>query len=225
MVRSGDTDMTEIAELVRRSSVGEAGAWAELQARIEPEITAIARRHPSLRNKGLASKVDDIAEVVVATLERLARDDFKNLKRFLEQQQEGTPMTFDSWLYGAVDFVIREHVRRRFGRAPKVDADTPASVRPSKRELQSHAARLDDIPPERSFLSTMGMTARLTVAEIFEHIARDFTPSEVVAMRMYYREDRSFAEIAAALQFEDPEQAERLVRKLNARLRYRFSQT
>ena len=53
---------------------------------------------------------------------------------------------------------------------------------------------------------------------------RDFAREELTAMRLYYAEERSFAEIAAALGLPDARDAERPVRRLNARLRYHFVQ-
>jgi DNA-directed RNA polymerase specialized sigma24 family protein len=120
-----------------------------------------------------------------------------------------------------VDFVIREHLRKRFGRAPRL-SDPAAPKQPSKRDLQTQAGRLDDEHIERSFMRTLGMTAKLTAAEIFAHVARDFAPKEAEAIHMYYAQDRSFEEIAQELGLASAKDADKLVRKLNARLRYRF---
>lgn len=189
-------------------------------------MIAVTRRHRGLRGKGLAALPDDVAEITASTFERLARSDFQNLKRFEAHHGAGADdapwaQRFDDWLYGVVDFVIREHLRKRFGRAPR--PSTPdAPKQPSKRDLQTQAGRLDDAALDRSFLRTVGMTARLTAAEIFAHVARDFAPAEAEAIRLYYAQDRSFEEIATALGLAAPKDAERLIRKLNARLRYRF---
>ncbi|HEX5660045.1 MAG TPA: hypothetical protein VFX59_22770 [Polyangiales bacterium] len=214
--------MSEL-ELVRGTLAGAAGAWQALQGVLQPTIQAIARAHRSMRSKGLASQPDDVAEVVTATLERLARDDFQNLRRFVERSQESAqPESFDSWLYGTVDFVVRDHLRKRFGRAPRGESDRP---RPSKRDLQSNAGRLDDGELDRLLLSQLGMTMRLTVAEVFAHIERDFSPDEARALRMYFSQDASFDEIAKALSLADAREAEKVIRRLNARLRYRFAPT
>jgi hypothetical protein len=216
--------MTDL-KLVRGTLAGEPSAWPALQAALLPTVQAIARGHRSMRAKGLAMQPDDVAEVVASTFERLARDDFQNLRRFLErsEQSEGAD-SFDSWLYGAVDFVVREHLRRRFGRAPRRDA-TPQRPQPSKRDLQSHAGRLEDGELDRMLLSQVGMTTRLTAAQIFAHIERDFAPAEAQALRMYFQQDASFDEVAQALSLADAREAERLIRRLNARLRYRFLTT
>jgi DNA-directed RNA polymerase specialized sigma24 family protein len=210
--------------LIERTLAGDNDAWRTLQSQLEPTILSIARRHQGLRKRNLAGSQDDLREVVVATLERLSRDDFQNLRRFLERSAgEPSPDALDSWIYGAVDFVIREHLRQRFGRAPQPTTDPSKPRPPSKRDLQSHAGRIEDAETDRSLLQTLGMTTKLTAAQIFAHIDDMFEPSERLALHMYYTEDHSFAEIALALELSDAKEAERMIRRLNARLRYRFA--
>jgi hypothetical protein len=218
--------MEDLEQLVQLTLAGDGAAWQQLQAALDPMITSIARSHPGLRAKGLAALPDDVAEVRTATFERLARKNFDNLKRFVERQSQAAPERperFDAWIYGAVDYVIREHLRQRFGRAPKPNPGEPNAVRPSKRELQSQAGRIDGLEVDRSFISTLGMTSKLTVAEIWTHIERDFDADEVRALRLYYSDDRDFDEIASGLGLADDKSAEKLIRRLNARLRYRFA--
>lgn len=217
--------MPDLDVLVQQTVAGDSQAWRTLQGLIQPTILAIARAHRGLRGKGLASLPDDLADVVAATLERLARSDYQNLRRYLERQAQAdasSQESFDGWLYHTVDFVIREHLRSRFGRAPRASELPPARPRPSKRDLQSQAGRLDEGELDRAFLRTMGLTARVTVSEIFRYIESDFTADEAQALRLYYAEDGGFAEIARALNLADDKAAERLIRRLNARLRYRF---
>jgi DNA-directed RNA polymerase specialized sigma24 family protein len=216
--RLRSANMAELDELVRQTVAGEAGAWPALQAAVQPTIAAIARSHRSLRAKGLASLPDDVAEVTTATLERLARTDFQNLRRYCERA-DSSGGSFDTWLYGIVDFVIRDHLRQRYGRAPKAELERP---QPSKRDLQSQAGRLDGDGLDRLLLSQVGMTMQLTVTQIFDYIERHFAPDETRALRMYFREDASLGEIAHALGLPDAKAADKLIRRCNARLRYRF---
>lgn len=219
--------MDDVETRVRLASEGDRDAWRALQAQLEPAILSIARRHRGLRKAGLADLPDDLAEVRTATFEWLSRANFQNLHDFLARNPDsgdGLASSFDNWVYGAVDFVIRAHLRARFGRAPKLPADGSGPVRPSKRDLQSKAGRLDQGSVERAFLVTLGMTVKLTLGEIFAHIQSDFSSDEARAMHLYYAEERSFEEIAAAIGLSDAKEAEKLIRRLNARLRYRFSQ-
>jgi hypothetical protein len=216
--------MDDLEQLVRRTIAREPGAWPALQAASQPIILHVARRHRSLRAKGLSTLPDDLAEIVVSTLEELSRSDFENLKRYVDyaaDTRDANRAGFRTWLYGKVDYVSREHVRKRFGRPPTARSKA-ARPQPSKRDLQSRAGRLDDAELDRRLLTQVGMTARLTVAQVFEHIGRDFAPDEARALRMYFSDDAGFEDIAAALGLADAREADKLIRRLNARLRYKF---
>lgn len=213
--------MTDLEALLTRTLAGEVVAWRELQLVIEPTIAAIARRHPGLRRKGLAIVVDDVREITVASLERLARDDFKNLRRFRETSDAAGSSNFDSWLYGAVDYVIRDHLRTRFGRAPTVDIDPGSTHVPSKRDLQTLAGSIDNESVQRALSETLGMTTKLTVAEVFRYVDQSFSEDDARVLRLHYMSDCSFSEIGSALGLE-PGSVEKRLRRLNARLRYRF---
>src|SRR5687767_509067 len=118
--------MEQVERLVRATLRGEPAAWGELVLAVAPQIEAIARAHAGMRKRGLAAQVDDLAEVTTATLERMARDGYRNLRRYVEQLERSTPegaQSFDSWLYGTVDYTIREHLRSRYGRAPRREAE------------------------------------------------------------------------------------------------------
>lgn len=223
--RPARRDEPELEPLVRALLRGEPDGWDTLASAIAPRIVAIARTHPSMRERKLASREDDIADVTTSALERLRRDEHKNLRRFVEQrdaQQGGAEGTsFDGWLYGMVDFTIRDHLRKRFGRAPR--AAQLATGRPSRRDLNTLAGRIDEEPLDPAFVSTLGATKRVTVAEIFAYVSSHFTPLEARALQLFYLEDKSAVEIAALLALADERAADKLIRKLNARLRYHFA--
>jgi DNA-directed RNA polymerase specialized sigma24 family protein len=218
-----------LESIVREVLLGKMGAWPALVSAINPHIIAITRSHPSMRGRKLANLEDDVAEVATSSLERLARDDFKNLRRFIAQRDEASGQasegtatgSFESWLYGTVDFTIRDHLRKRFGRAPR--SDDTGQRRPSRRDLGTLAQRLDQEPLDRAFVSTLGATKRITVAEIFEYATTHFDAIEAQALRLFYLEDKSAAEIAQELGLPDERAADKMIRKLNARLRYRFA--
>lgn len=219
--------MDDTTELVQRVLAGDAAAWRELQIAVEPAILRIARRHPSLLRKGLAAQPDDLAEIRTVALENLACANFSNLRRFNERSASAAaPLTvsFDAWLYGLVDFVVREHLRKRFGRASGVMLESASGVRRlNKRELHSQAGRLED-HPEPPMANAFGITTRLTLVEIQQFIDAEFSSQEAQAVRMHYLEGYRYEEIARQLGLGDGASAERLVRRLNARLRYRFAE-
>lgn len=210
--------------LISAVIAGDRDAWRRLAEQLSPRIDAIARAHPQLRSRGLTGSPDDLAEVGTATLERLVRNEYQNLRRFVERraQSSGTPQSFDSWLYGAVDYTVRDHLRKRYGRAPRAAELESARPLPSKRDINSHAGGLDAMQLDPTYLQRFGMTVRLTVSEIFEYAEREFSEVESDAMHRYYRRDQDFEEIADALGLEDAVEAEKLIRRLNARLRYKF---
>lgn len=209
-------------KLVQMSIGGDIAAWTALQRVLDPMIVRIAQRHPNLRRKGLADQADDIAEVRTASLERLKNNDYHNLRSFMERHTEGHAEKLDSWLYGVVDYTIRDHLRQRFGRAPKVPASQGGGAQPSKRDLGSRAGRLDD-EPEHALLTAAGVTTHMAVAQILAFIEESFSADEATAVRLHYLENRSYDEIASSLGLRDSKQAEQLIRRLNARLRYRFA--
>lgn len=203
---------------------GDRAAWAHLMVAWGPTLYGMARAHVGLRVKKLLGD-DDVAEVVTATFERLQRRDFASLRRYLEQLEhpgdEAKPRSLDAWLYGALDFAVRAHLRARYGSAPRTDAAWP---RLSRRDLGTNAARL---PAEDQLAAAWAksLTTQLTLAEIWGVVEREFAAHELEAVRLHYLEDASFSEIAARLGLADAAAAERLIRRLNARLRHRFSKT
>lgn len=209
--------------LIQRILAGDRTAWPELQRLTQPTIVNIARSHPGLRKAGLAGLEDDVAQVVVLTFARLSNNNFKNLAKFAARADsaEAPAQSFDSWLYGAVDYAIREHLRARHGRAPRTD---DGKLRLSKRDLHSQAGRLDtSSEAARAAFHTLQITAKLTARQIFEFAAEHFAAEELRALQLYYLEERGFEELATALGLGSAHDAERLIRRLNARLRYAFS--
>jgi DNA-directed RNA polymerase specialized sigma24 family protein len=212
----------ELEALLRRTVGNDVDAWRELLEQVTPSIQAITRSHEAMRGRGLADRSDDLSEVTLAVIGRLARDDYKNLKRYLAQCEGEQPQSFDSWLYGTVDFAIRDHLRKRFGRAPKLVA-APTRPLPSKRDLNTQAEEFDEGLMRVSIQRSLGVTTALDLAHILAYVAAHFSGDEVRALQLHYAEDKSLAEIAAALGLPDEASAQKLLRRLTARLRHRFA--
>ena len=189
---------------------GDMLAWKSLQSDLVPMVRRILRRHPSLRDPALSNDPDVQSEILTATLMRLSTDDFRTLRRFVELGPGHAP-TFESWLYGALDFAVRDHFRQRYGRSRQAV--------PSKRDLSESASFVPSF--EISDAEPADVADKLTVIEILRFVEQTFHPDEVKLMRLYYVEDRSLGEIATELNLP-PKQAEQLLRRLNARLRYKF---
>jgi hypothetical protein len=203
-------------------------AWRSLQEQILPQLERWARSHPNLRRKGLARSEDDLREVVLVTLERLRAADFRNLRNFLASTAEST-VPFESWLYGALDFTVREHLRHRFGRVGRRRAGGDPAVtaaeadvkqpKPGKRDLNTFAARFEE---ELFANSRTGLTWKVTLREVLAYAEAQFTPLESRALRTYVEAGASYEELRDELGLADASEAERLIRRLKERLRVRF---
>ena len=221
---------------------GRPAAWRGLMVLLAPHVEAWARSNRLLRRCRLTGD-DDARAVMVAVFERLAAGDHANLRAFAAREAaaaaeadalmtelarlgrldepdadadapptEAAPAK--AWLLRLLDYVARDHVRRRFGWA-EPDAG------PSKRDLGTDAARLDGVadagarPP---------MTDRLTVgklvAEVRAYVAT--FPAPMQAALELWLDDHGFAEIATHLTLADADAARALVRAGQARLRERF---
>jgi DNA-directed RNA polymerase specialized sigma24 family protein len=236
----GQSFEAEATRLVERVVSGQTEAWRALLVRIAPIIEGWARGSRVLRCCRLSSE-DDVRTVMVGVLERLADDDYANLRRFLsrtvvEAEPEdliaevvrlgrldedaeperddtvGTP--FRAWLIRLVDFVARDHARERLGWVA-----TPGE--PTKRDLHTDAPRLDAAPePAARPPMTDRLTVAKLVAEVREHIAT--FPSEMQVALGMWLDDVGLPEIAARLELADPSRARALIRAGQARLRERF---
>jgi hypothetical protein len=214
---------------------GDRAAWFQLSLHIEAWVEQHAPRHWRMRKARLANSHDDVRDVLLETLERVDRDDFAELRRYLERKREQVPdvraetleveaaPSFVAWLAGLVDFAIREHVRKRYGRASKASArpDAPARVGLSKRSLQSWAVHPSESEVHNLAGATLGLSRILTAHSILNYAAEAFEARELSLFRRYL-EQGTFEELAEEFGLESPEQARAEVRRLKERLRARF---
>ena len=205
-------------------------AWRRLLARIGEPIEAWAARSPLLRRARLSGE-DEARAVLLGVIERLAADDFDNLRAYLsrrgpragddldrlvrlgdddsrEDEAAATPLR--AWLLTLVKFVERDHVRSRLGWGAG-----------DKRDVGSHAERLPTSPQhgERPPI-TDALTVARVMQEVRAHIAA--FPDEMRRALELWSEDVPFDEIAAQLGVGDAGKAKNLVRAAQARLRERF---
>lgn len=215
-------------------------AWRALMVKLAPRLEGWARNNRLLKRCRLAGD-DDARAVMVAVLERLAANDYQNLGAFLAHQElaapqpdlvaevirlgklddddaattdvdHGTPLR--AWMLRLVDFTSRDHVRRRLGWGQRDGA-------PSKRDLTTDAAALDDHPEPAA---RPPMTDRLTVSKLVEEVSKhiDTFPAEMRIAVIMWLDDAEPAEIAKKLDLGDPARAKALIRAGQARLRERF---
>lgn len=218
----------------------DAAAWRSLMVRIAPRLEAWAKSNRLLRRCRLASD-DDARAVMVAAFERLAANDYDNLRQFVghaapveppahdlvadviqlakldDDEPEAEPERLEgthlrAWLLRLVDYVARDYVRRRLGWS---DGET------TKRAPHSDAMPLSDHDqPSARPPMTDRLTVAALVAEIREHLAS--FPSDMQTAVALWLQDADDAEIARRLGLGDPSRARALVRAAQARLRERF---
>lgn len=214
---------------------GDRAAWFQLTMHIEAWVEAHAPRHWRMRKARLASSHDDVRDVLLETLERVDRDDFAELRRYLAQKRAEVPdvrsetreadtdLSFTAWLASLVDFAIREHVRKRYGRTSKASArpGDPARTGLSKRSLHSWAVHPSEGEAANTAGATLGLSRILTARSILGYAEQAFDARELALFRRYL-EQSTFEELAEEFALASPELARAEVRRLKERLRARF---
>jgi hypothetical protein len=223
---------------------GDRAAWFQLTLYIEHWVSVQVPNHWRMRKARLSHSEDDVRDVLLEVLERVGDDDFRPLRQYLERKMQAVPdvratsddapqVTFASWLAGLVDYAIRDHVRKRYGRAPAPraseappDSDQPpeAEKTPSltKRDMHSWAVH----PAASSSSGEFGggnpaVTGMLTAHAILRYAAETFDERELGVFRRYL-EQASFDELSEEFQLGGKQAAEAEIRRLKERLRSRF---
>lgn len=224
---------------------GDRAAWFQLALHIEQWVHDHVPRHWRMRKARLSGSEDDVRDVLLETLERVDRDDFRALRQYLERKLAAVPdvrtgaeaartsdpasdaersLSFVAWLAALVDFAIREHVRKRYGRAPSVRGDE-GEERPlpalTKRSLQSWAVHPTDGSSGHFGSAQAGLSRVLTARSILSYAAESFDASELSLFRRYL-EQATFEELVEEFALSDVDAARAEVRKLKERLRARF---
>lgn len=215
---------------------GDRAAWFQLTLYVEAWVARVVPTHWRMRKARLARSEDDVRDVLLEVLERIDHDDFRALRQYLERKvarvpdvrdrASAAPLTFASWLSGLVDYAIRDHVRKRYGRGPGQQAE-PSESEPAlpltltKRDLHSwavHPTRVQsgDFGGARPALSRV-----LTARSILRYAAEAFDARELQVFERYL-EQASFDELAAEFALAGPEAARAEIRRLKERLRAHF---
>jgi hypothetical protein len=198
---------------------GRPGAWQAFQTALAPQLERWARAHRAFRRRKLADSIDDVRDVMVATLVRLSADEFRNLRRFRDAHPGCSERDLSAWLYGSFDYALREHLRARFGRLTRRGELQPGHEGPSKRDFHTLAQRLEVEPAhEHGSGATTGIAAREVEAFVTQH----FSAREAQVLRAYLADDACFGALADEFSLGGREDAQRFVRKLKERLRAHF---
>jgi hypothetical protein len=216
---------------------GDRAAWFELTLHIEAWVERHVPRHWRMRKARLSHSEDDVRDVLLETLERVDRDDFRALRQYLERKQQAVPdvraqllegateLTFAGWLAGLVDFAIRDHVRKRYGRRAPASASKDDELLGlpvlTKRSLHSWAVHPSETQSGHFGGAAAGLSRLLTARSILSYAAEVFDARE---LRFFgrYLEQATFEELAQEFSLARPELARAEARKLKERLRARF---
>ena len=215
---------------------GDRAAWFELTLHIEAWIESHVPRHWRMRKARLSHSEDDVRDVLLETLERVDRDDFRALRTYLERKQQALPdvrapqregateLTFAGWLAGLVDFAIRDHVRKRYGRAPAsaTNEDEPPGLPVlTKRSMHSWAVHPTETQSGHFGSAAAGLSRLLTARSILSYASEVFDARELRFFARYL-EQATFEELAQEFSLARPELARAEARRLKERLRARF---
>lgn len=203
-------DVPAAEALVGRLVAGERAAWPVFAALIHPVLERLARNRRHLGP--LAEVVDHRRAVVVSTLDKLARHDWRSLHTFGPWREANPGKDFGDWLRIVVANVARAHVERTLG-------GRGASVAANKRLLHTLATVLPDdgVPGLRP-----AMTDAQTAREILAY-ARAHLDARQLAALTAWLEGADADAIAVTVGLADAGEAARVVRAALARLRRAFA--
>jgi len=221
---------------------GDRAAWFQLTLYVEEWVEQHVPTHWRMRKARLSHSQDDVRDVLLEVLERVDRDDFRALRQYLERKLAEVPdvrapdatssrTTFVAWLAGLVDFAIRDHVRKRYGRAPTGqpresegdDEGEPADAQVSLSKRDMHSWALHPTQPSSGHFGGAhpALSRMVTARSILDYAAEAFDERELRVFRRYL-EQASFDELAEEFALRDAAAARAEVRKLKERLRARF---
>lgn len=211
-----NSDLAELAAYVPRVLGGDAAAWQELVARLEPHLIPLLR---SSRTLGpLRDNIDDCRAVMLSVFERLSKDDHRGLRLFQPWADANPGKNFGDWIRIVTANMARDHMSSRLGGAGRfADAD---DVPLNKRLLNTLATLLPSDDDDRLAFRP-AMTKMQLARELLEYAERSLESTQLRALRGWM-EGATFDEIAAQLGLAAPRDADKLVRAALARLRRHF---
>ena len=211
-----DSDLAALAAYVPRVVGGDAAAWKELVARLEPHLMPLLRRSRTLGP--LRHSIDDCRAVMISVLERLGKDNHRGLRLFQPWADANPGKDFGDWIRIVTANIARDHVSARLGGAARsADSD---DVPLNKRMLNTLASLL---PADDDYRLAFrpSMTNVQLARELLEYAARSLERTQLRALRRWM-DGASFDEIAGELGLAAPRDADKLVRAALARLRRHF---
>ena len=210
MVAVGASDLASLATYVPAVVAGDAAAWHQLAAQLEPHLMRLLRRSRALGP--MRQNADDCRAVMTNVLERLRKDDYRGLRLFERWIDANPGKDFGDWIRIVTANLARDHVSSRLGAADGAVLN--------KRMLNTLASVLPNGDDHRlAFRPTM--TNEQLARELLEYAEQALDSAQLQALRRWM-DGATFAELAVELGLAAPRDADKLVRAALARLRRHF---
>jgi hypothetical protein len=181
-------DLVAAEGLVAQVLAGEADAWPRLIAWLHPRLDDMTRTSRFLGS--LRESHDHRQNVVVAVLEKLARQEHRGLRTFLPWREAHAGKTLADWLRIVTANVAREYVERTLGGPDRDDG--------AKRLLHTLASALRDTGAG----FRPAVTDAQTVRQILEYAGQHLGGTQLAALSAWLA-GADFGEIAAELGLAD----------------------
>jgi DNA-directed RNA polymerase specialized sigma24 family protein len=191
---------------------GDERAWGQLWTELEPRLGAIVRK-PRFAGR-LSRSEDDVRNILVEVMARLRDDDFRRLRRYLDQKADKPKMTFMPWLIVVTKRIAIDYLRAHADYIDKRrDQRTESPGKWVEHGTLPSDSRLDGGRPP--------VTTRGTALAMLRYAYDALPPEQVSALELWIL-NKGFKEIAEELGLATAKDAERLLRAALERLRRQF---
>jgi len=212
LLKPSDAD-EGVEELVAQACQGDESAWQGLWARLDPWLDALVARRALIGR--LSRRDDDRRSVVVLVMARLRQNDFQRLRMYQAERAKKPSLALKPWLA-----VVAKHVGVDYLRA---HPDFVASGSRAASERRGDLVQLKSLPPpSRGPATRPQVTREISAHQMLEWAQRNLPGDQYRALELRMATDTPDTAIARDMGLSGPEEAQRLVRAAEARLRRQF---
>jgi DNA-directed RNA polymerase specialized sigma24 family protein len=211
MNRGGDPE--QLDQLVDRVCEGDEAAWQALWCALDARLEGLVQRRGLIGR--LSGRPDDRRGVVVLVMARLRQNDYQRLKMYRAERQRKPSLALMAWLA-----VVTKHVAVDYLRAhPDFVATRGVGVSDRRGEVVDPRT----LPPgSRGPAARPPVTVTISGRQMLEWARENLPPPQYQALELRIEKDTADLEIARVLGLASAEDAQRLVRAAEARLRRQF---
>jgi DNA-directed RNA polymerase specialized sigma24 family protein len=202
-----------VEELVAQACTGDEIAWQALWARLDPWLDALVARRALIGR--LSRRDDDRRGVVVLVMARLRQHDFQRLRMYQSERVKKPSLALKAWLT-----VVAKHVAIDYLRA---HPDFMASGSRAASERRGDLVQWKTLPPaSRGPATRPQVTREISAHQMLEWAQRNLPGDQYRALELRMARDIPDMAIARDMGLSGPEEAQRLIRAAEARLRRQF---